>query len=162
MADAGLVALIKKKYRIKNTVGYSINALTNFHDPIDILVHLVIGSEGTLGFVSEVTYETIPEHPHKVTGLIPFPDPHSCARAISKLANGGVQSTTGVTAAEYIERRALGTVEYLPVMDAYKRFFTETSPAVLIDISAPTPDELSVEIDKASAILRSEGATDID
>ena len=37
-----------------------------------------------------------------------FPDPHSCARAISKLANGGVQSTTGVIAAEYIERRALG------------------------------------------------------
>ena len=82
MADPELVALIKKKYRIKNTVGYSINALTDFHDPIDILIHLIIGSEGTLGFVSEVTYNTIPEHPHKVTGLIPFPDPYSCARAI--------------------------------------------------------------------------------
>ena len=80
MADPELVALIKKKYQIKNTVGYSINALTDFHDPIDILVHLIIGSEGTLGFVSEVTYNTIPEHPHKVTGLIPFPDPYSCAR----------------------------------------------------------------------------------
>ena len=60
------------------------------------------------------------EHPHKATGLIPFPDPHSCARAISRLANGGVQSTTGVTAAEYIERRALGTVEHLPVMQPYR------------------------------------------
>ena len=119
MADPELVALIRKKYRIKNTVGYSINALTDFHDPIDILIHLIIGSEGTLGFVSEVTYNTIPEHPHKATGLIPFPDPYSCARAISKLANGGVQSTTGVAAAEYIERRALKTVEYLEVMKPY-------------------------------------------
>ena len=50
--DAELVALIKKKYRIKNTVGYSVNALIDFHDPIDILIHLIVGSEGTLGFVS--------------------------------------------------------------------------------------------------------------
>lgn len=162
MADPELVALIKKKYLIKNTVGYSINALIDFHDPIDILVHLVIGSEGTLGFVSEVTYNTIPEHPHKVTALVPFPDPHSCARAISKLANGGVQSTTGVTAAEYIERRALKTVEYLDVMKPYVPYFTETSPAMLVDVAAPTPEELLIETDKAVAILRSEGATHID
>jgi len=161
-ADPELVALIEKKYRIKNTVGYSINALTDFHDPIDILVHLIIGSEGTLGFVSEVTYNTIPEHPHKVTGLIPFPDPYSCARAISKLANGGIQSTTGVTAAEYIERRALGTVEHLPVMAEYLQHFTDTSPAILMDVSAPTPEELKAEIDKATMILLSEGAAHID
>jgi D-lactate dehydrogenase len=161
LADAELVALIKKKYQIKNTVGYSINALTDFHDPVDILIHLIIGSEGTLGFVSEVTYNTIPEHPYKVTGLIPFPDPHSCARAISRLANGGIQSTTGVTAAEYIERRALGTVEHLPVIAPFVQFFTETSPAVLIDVSAPTPEELAAEQAKAEAILREEGATNL-
>src|SRR6185369_5380326 len=117
----------------------------DFHDPIDILIHLIIGSEGTLGFVSEVTYNTIPEHPYKVTGLIPFPDPYSCARAISRLANGGVQSTTGVTAAEYIERLALQTVQHLPAIAPFVKFFTETSPVVLIDISAPNPEELAAE-----------------
>ena len=161
MADAELVALIEKKYRIKNTVGYSINALTDFHDPIDILIHLIIGSEGTLGFVSEVTYNTIPEHPYKTTGLIPFPDPYSCAKAISRLANGGIQSTTGVTAAEYIERRALQTVEHIPVIQPLVKFLTNMSPAILIDVSAPTPEELAVETRKAEAILREEGATDL-
>src|SRR5690606_12939587 len=44
-ANPELVALIREKYRIKNTVGYSINALVDYHDPIDILVHLIVGSE---------------------------------------------------------------------------------------------------------------------
>jgi len=162
MDDPELVALIRRKYKIKNTVGYSLNALVDFHDPFDILVHLLVGSEGTLAFTSEVTYRTIPEHPFKATALVPFPDPHSCARAITKLSNGGVQTTTGVTAAEYIERRALATVQHLPAMAPLVPFLSEDSPAVLIDVTAPDAGTLAGELDKAVAILASEGALSID
>ena len=57
-ADADTVARIKRKYRLKNTTGYSINALIDFDDPVDILTHLMIGSEGTLGFLSRIDYRT--------------------------------------------------------------------------------------------------------
>ena len=45
---------------IKNTTGYSLNALVDFPDPIDILEHLMIGSEGTLGFITAITYRSVP------------------------------------------------------------------------------------------------------
>ena len=47
---------------MKNTTGYSLNALVDFDDPVDILAHLMIGSEGTLGFIGEITYRTVPDH----------------------------------------------------------------------------------------------------
>ena len=59
--DPEIVARIRRKYGIKNTTGYSVSALVNFNDPIDIIQHLMIGSEGTLGFIAEVTFRTLDE-----------------------------------------------------------------------------------------------------
>lgn len=67
-------------------VGYSLNALVDFapDDPISIIKHLMVGSEGTLGFISNVTYKCVPQAPHSVSTrrgtlseLVGHGEPHS-------------------------------------------------------------------------------------
>ncbi|MDE1711348.1 4Fe-4S ferredoxin, partial (plasmid) [Chromobacterium amazonense] len=80
--DPQLAERVRRKYRLKNTTGYGINALLDFADPVDMLAHLMIGSEGTLGFLSEITFDTVAEHPHKASALVLFDDLERCCRAV--------------------------------------------------------------------------------
>ncbi|MDE1711347.1 LUD domain-containing protein, partial (plasmid) [Chromobacterium amazonense] len=80
--DPPLAERVRRKYRLKNTTGYGINALLDFADPVDMLAHLMIGSEGTLGFISEITFDTVAEHPHKASALVLFDDLERCCRAV--------------------------------------------------------------------------------
>ena len=87
-------ARIKHKFRIKCTTGYSINAFVDYDDPIDVLAHLMVGSEGTLGFVSEVVFNTVPEHLHKATAFLIFPD-IVVASSCNAVGNVSAESETG-------------------------------------------------------------------
>ena len=68
--DEEISAFIRKKFSIKNTSGYSLNAFLDYKDPVKILERLMIGSEGTLGFVSNVTLNTIENYTYKALNLI--------------------------------------------------------------------------------------------
>jgi len=81
-----LVARIRKKFRVKNTSGYSLNALLDFDAPAEILAHLIVGSEGTLGFVAEATFRTIPEPPARATALLVFAELLEAGAAVAPLA----------------------------------------------------------------------------
>lgn len=85
--------------------GYSLNALVDFpaDDPIEIIKHLIIGSEGTLGFVSQATYNTVPEWPHKASAFIVFPDVRAACQAASIL-----RDETAVDAVELFDRSVGG------------------------------------------------------
>ena len=61
------------------------SALVDYEDPFEILQHLMIGSEGTLGFIAEITYQTVEEHSHKATALMIFPDIKTACEAVAAL-----------------------------------------------------------------------------
>lgn len=80
-----LVAEITRQYSIKNTMGYGLNSFVDFTSAIDIFLHLLIGSEGTLGFVSEAIFKTVPLLSHAATTLLIFRDLNSATAALPAL-----------------------------------------------------------------------------
>ncbi len=154
-----------EKYRIKNTVGYSINAAGRFPRPDG---HPDPPDRGFGGHARLCVRGDLPDDPGPSVqgdGLILFlRSAASCARAPSRrLANGGVQQTNGVTAAEYIERRALGDGR-APAGDEGLREVLHRNLAGDADRreGAGATAKLAKEIALATAILAEEGATDID
>jgi len=104
-ADRSLSGRIRAKYRLKNTTGYSLNAFLDFERPVDIFAHLLVGSEGTLGFVAEAVLATIADLPVRYTGLLLYPSIHAACDAIVPWRRAGA------AALEVMDRAALRSVE---------------------------------------------------
>lgn len=79
------VRTVERLFAMKNTMGYGLNSFLDHEDPVAILEHLMIGSEGTLGFVASATLRTVPVHPHVATGLLVFPTVVAATSAVPEL-----------------------------------------------------------------------------
>ena len=71
-ADEELASRIRKKYSIKNVTGLNLRPLVAYDDPFDIIAHSMVGSEGTLAFLSEVTMRTLKDYPYKASAMVYF------------------------------------------------------------------------------------------
>jgi len=134
-----LSELIHRKYKIKNTTGYSLNALLDFEDPFEILEHLMIGSEGTLGFIAEITYHTVPEPAFKSTAFLLFPDLVEACDTVVGLRGKGVQ------AVELIDRSGLRSVENQSGAPESIRNLGDDACALLVECAAETENERSLK-----------------
>jgi D-lactate dehydrogenase len=125
--DETLYHFIKNKFKIKNTTGYSINALVDYQDPIEIIKHLMVGSEGTLAFISNVTFKTVIDEKFKSCSLIIFHTIQDACNATILL------KSAPVAAVELLDRESIRSVEFDPDAPEYFRTLPESACALLVE-----------------------------
>ncbi len=145
-ADPELTARIRRKYKIKNTTGYSLNAFVDYSDPIDIVKHLVIGSEGTLAFISDITYNTVVEHKHKALAMITYTNIALACEAVQILKAQGL-----VSAVELIDRAGVRSVDQTPGIPSFLKTIGPESCVLLVETRAATAEELSERVASITA-----------
>jgi len=136
--DKGLKNLIQHKYRLKNTTGYSLNALIDYQDPIDILKHLMVGSEGTLGFIADITYQTIPDHPFKASALLVYENIEAACLVVTELS----KNKGDIAAVELMDGRALASVSNKNSMPSFIKRCNNEACALIIECHSFSENEL--------------------
>ena len=145
-ADSVLHERIKQKFKIKNTTGYGINSLIDYEDPFDIIKHLIVGSEGTLAFISDVTFNTVVDEKYKACALLIFETIEQACKAVPELKK------SPVSAVELLDRDSIRSVENDPEAPDYFRTMPETACVLLVEIQADDQeimDRKEAEIRKA-------------
>ena len=99
--DGELSGRIRYKYSIKNVTGLNLLPLVEQDDVFDMIAHLLVGSEGTLAFLSEATLRTVPLAPLQASAMIYFRDISDAARSVVRMRQLPIE------AAELLDKRSL-------------------------------------------------------
>jgi D-lactate dehydrogenase len=89
LADPELSERIRRKFAIKNTTGYRLCAFLDAEQPLQIFRRLVVGCEGTLAFVAEAVFETVPLPLRTTTAWVHFPDVEQAIDPVRELVDAG-------------------------------------------------------------------------
>jgi D-lactate dehydrogenase len=135
------VALINQLFSIKNTMGYGINSFLDFDSPIKILEHLVVGSEGTLAFVAEATFNTVPAYSHLATGLLIFESLADATGSLPELVKAGF------AAIELMDATSLRVAQRDPeATTELKAIKVVNHAALLVEFQEATATDLSSKV----------------
>ena len=149
-ANEKLAEHIRYKYSIKNVTGLNLLPFVRFEDPFEIIAHSMVGSEGTLAFMSEVTMNTEYDYPHKASAMLYFTTIKEACRAV--VAMKKLETVDGepiVKGAELLDYKSLSSVND-PVYLEYKKAVGNEKAtgltAVLTETKACTLEELNQHI----------------
>ena len=171
-ADGELAERISKKYSIKNVTGLNLRPLVAYDDPFDIIAHSLVGSEGTLAFLSEVTMKTLKDYPYKASAMVYFMTmKESCEAVVAmKKMKAGEEDleysaeNLVVKSAEMLDYKSLSSVDdpvylqYKKDVDAGKIEGVEPGDyhnltAILTETKGITHEQLLEKIDKIKECL---------
>ena len=161
-ANEELSARIRYKYSIKNVTGLNLLPFVRFDDPFDIIAHLMVGSEGTLAFLSQITMRTEYDYPYKASAMLYFTNIKDACRAVvamKELSNDNTSASEAdrkiVKGAELLDYKSLSSVED-PVYLKYKQEVADASglTAVLTETKARTREELEQNISVIEECLK--------
>jgi D-lactate dehydrogenase len=147
-ADAELSERIRRKFAIKNTTGYRLCAFLDAEQPLEIFRRLLVGSEGTLAFVAEAVFETVPLPARTTTAWVHFPGVEEAIAPVRDLVE------CGATAVELMVAPALITAAWNMVgaPQEWKELPPE-SAVLLVEFGAETDAELDGYVARAGEIL---------
>jgi D-lactate dehydrogenase len=92
LADKEISDRVTRKYGIRNTNGYAMHAFLDGETPVEILRRLMVGSEGTLGFVAEAVYKTYHLPARTTVAWLPFDTIDAAVKQVGKLVELGAQA----------------------------------------------------------------------
>jgi D-lactate dehydrogenase len=135
--DDELAQRIRRKFEIKNTTGYRLCAFLDADEPVEIFRRLLVGSEGTLGFVAEAVLDTVAHGHHTATGLVFFSGIDAAAAPVPDLV------AAGASAVELMVNPTLIAASYaLPGIPEAWRELPPEGAALLIEMRTNDPGEL--------------------
>ncbi|WP_086822104.1 FAD-binding and (Fe-S)-binding domain-containing protein [Streptomyces sp. NRRL B-24572] len=146
-ADAELTARIRAKYAIKNTNGYRLDAFLDGDTPVRILRGLMVGSEGTFGFISEVVFDTLPLDREVSTALLFFPSLPAAAAAVPLF------NEAGALAVELMDGNTLRASVRVSGVPADWAELPKETAALLVEFRAPDAPALEAYERAARAVL---------
>ena len=126
--------------------GLNILPFVRFDDPFDIITHLMVGSEGTLAFLSEVTMNTEFDYPFKASAMLYFKEIKEACKAVvamKKLVNA--KGEWIVKSAELLDKKSLASVNDTT---------GENLTAILTETKASTKEELQQYIAQIEDCLK--------
>lgn len=148
LADKELSDRIRYKYSIKNVTGLNIFPFIRFEDPFDIIAHLLVGSEGTLVFMSQVTMKTLPLPSKEASAMVYFGTIREAAEAVVALRKE--INPAVLDAAELLDKRSLASVDD-PMLNEYP---DKDLTALLLRVTGADQTGLDANIGKLSEVLR--------
>ena len=130
LSDDAIRNRIATKYKIKNVTGYAMNSFLDYEDPMDIFIHLMIGGEGTLGFIVSAVLETVPLFSTYSSAMLYFPTVTQAAACAASLGE------SGALAVEMMDYASLRSTQGL------RPDMPKGTTAMLVDYGANSSEEM--------------------